>query len=191
MGPIAANANGFTGAFATWAVGNPDFSCRDDGSPTDCDFNPCNIPVLNAKGVDVRPAYYVMESLARIHTYFAGLREAFTVGAIGAALSKDQWAETFYIDKDDKSIVALREVLNVMTMIVGIVATLSGIGGIVGTSSSNSGTSVHHVHHGTFQIMIRPDLNISSPSSAGTVAGVSASVYNGAVGAVLPLVGQQ
>ena len=145
VGPIAANQFGFTGAFATWAIGNPDFSCRDDGSSSDCDFNPCNNVVLNSKGVDVRPTYYIMESLVGIHTYFTGLREAFTVSAIGAALSKDGWARTFYNDKDDKSVVALREIFNVMAMTVGIIACLTGIGGLVGMSAPGSGSSIQRI----------------------------------------------
>lgn len=132
---IAANVNGFAGAFATWAIGNPDFSCRDDGSSTDCDFNPCNIPVLNAKGVDVRPTYYIMESMTRLHNYFTGLREAFTVSSVGAALSKDGWAEMFYVDKDVINALSLREILNSIAMVVGILCALGGIGGLVSKST--------------------------------------------------------
>ena len=130
-----------------------------------------------------------MESLVRIHTYFTGLREAFTVSAIGAALSKDGWAETFYTDKDDKSVVALREVLNSLTMIVGIVSALSGLGGLVGTSAPSSGTNIPTP--GMFQRIIRTDLNVSLAASAGTIAAISASMYNGAAGAVTPTLGLQ
>ena len=132
---IAANAAGFTGAFASWAVGNPNFDCRDDGSKSDCDFNPCDIATLNSKGPEIREAYYVMESLNRIHTYFMGLREGFTVSAIASALSKDDWASTFYRDKDVKQVTALREVLNALAMVVGIGAAFAGLGGAAGKSS--------------------------------------------------------
>ncbi len=141
VGPIAANVYGFTGAFATWAIGNPDFSCRDDGSSGNCDFNPCSNLILNAKGDDVPQTYYIMESLVGIHTYFTGLREAFTVSAIGAALSKDNWAMTFSKDKDDKSVIALREILNVLATTVAMICVLSGLGGIIGTSAPGSGRS--------------------------------------------------
>ena len=173
-------------------MGNPDFSCRDDGSATDCDFNPCANPVLNSKGVDVRPAYYMMESLTRIHTYFQGLRESFTVSAIGAALSKDSWAETFYRDKDDKSVVALREVLNALSMIVGIVSALSGLGGIVGTSNGLSASAPSKItpFPGMSKRVYRPDLNFSS-IPVGTVVAVSATIYNGASGSISPTVGLQ
>ena len=168
-------------------MGNPDFSCRDDGSPDDCDFNPCAIPILNAKGDDVRPAYYIMESLVRIHTYFTGLREAFTVSAIGAALSKDGWAETFYTDKDDKSVIALREVFNSLTMIIGLVSALSGLGGLVGTSASSSDV---HTARSMSQRMTSPNVNVSW-ASVGTIAAVGATLYNGAAGSVTPTIGLQ
>lgn len=112
---ITANSYGFAGAFGNWAVGNPDFNCQDDGSDSDCDFNPCNIVTLNSNP-DIKEAYYVMESLNRLHTYFTGLSQAFTTSAIAAAMSKDAWALTFYKDKDVKSVTALREILDVLTV---------------------------------------------------------------------------
>ena len=48
-----------------------------------------------------------MEPLDRFHTYFTGLTQAFEVSAITTALSKDDWAETFYVNKDVKNIIAL------------------------------------------------------------------------------------
>ena len=128
-----------------------------------------------------------MESLTRIHGYFTGLRESFTVAAIGAALSKDDWAETFYTDKDDKSVVALREVLNSISMVVGLVSALSGLGGILGTSKSSSDVSTVC---GMSRRMTRPDMNISW-SSVGTLAAVGATLYNGAAGSVSPTLGLQ
>ncbi|KAL8652371.1 MAG: hypothetical protein Q9210_002717 [Variospora velana] len=95
---IAANSRGFAGAFGEWAIGNPDWSCRDDGSTDDCDFNACNNAVLNAKGNETRQAYCTMESINRLHTSFTGpLRSP-------RALSKDSWATTFYKDKDVKAV---------------------------------------------------------------------------------------
>ncbi|KAK4695350.1 hypothetical protein P7C71_g2392, partial [Lecanoromycetidae sp. Uapishka_2] len=124
---IVANSYGFAGAFGNYAIGNPDFNCQDDGSNSDCDFDPCNIVTLNSNP-DVRQAYYMMESLNRLHTYFTGLNQAFTTSAIAAALSKDSWAETFYKDKDVKSVTALREIFNVIVVIIGIGAALAGAG---------------------------------------------------------------
>lgn len=133
------SSSGFASAFGDWAVGNPDFNCQDDGSNSDCDFDPCGIATLNGNP-DVRQAYYVMESLNRLHTYFTGLGQAFTTSAIAAALSKDSWAETFYTDPDVKSVSVLREILNVLTVIVGIGAALAGLGaGVVGVIGSAAG----------------------------------------------------
>ena len=126
---IKANPDGFAGAFGAWAVGNPDFNCRDDGSTSDCDFNPCNIVTLNNKGNEIRQAYYVMESLNRLHSYFMGLRQAFTVSSINAALSKDSWATTFYRDKDDKSVTALKEVFAALSTVIGIGSAFAGLAG--------------------------------------------------------------
>ena len=129
---IKANADGFTGAFGSWAVGNPDFSCRDDGSTSDCDFNPCGIALLNNKGPLVRQTYYVMESINRLHSYFMGLRQSFSVSGIAAALSKDEWALTFYKDKDDVSATVLKEIFNVLTTVVGIAASFASLAGAGG-----------------------------------------------------------
>ena len=133
---IAANNYGFTGAFASYAIGNPDFSCRDDGSSSDCDFNPCDIATLNNLGTEIRPAYYVMESVNRFHAYFMAMREGFTVSAIASALSKDDWATTFYIDKDVKQVQALREVLTASQAIIGIGAAMASLAGPVGREAS-------------------------------------------------------
>ncbi|KAJ5579994.1 uncharacterized protein N7459_005979 [Penicillium hispanicum] len=121
------NTAGFAGAFGQWAMGNPDWSCRDDGSDSDCDLKLCDNRVLNDRGSDVRPAYYVLESVNRLHTYFTGVSEAFTTAALGAALSKDSWATTFYKDKDDKSVTTLKEVLNLAATVVGIGAAFAGV----------------------------------------------------------------
>ena len=175
---IAANPAGFTGSFANWAIGNPDFSCRDDGSSSDCDFNPCDIATLNNKGSEIREAYYVMESLSRIHTYFMGMREGFTVSAIGAALSKDNWAMTFYKDKDVKQVQALREVLNALTMIVGVGAAFAGLGPVIGKSYQEK----RHNYP--------PQIPLNS-SSVGVAASAGAALFAGALGSVSPLIGQQ
>lgn len=124
---IASNSKGFAGAFGEWAIGNPDWSCRDDGSSDDCDFDPCNNEILNAKGNETRQAYYTMESINRLHEYFTGLGQAFQTASIATALSKDSWATTFYKDKDVKSVTALKEVLNAATAVVGVAAAFAGL----------------------------------------------------------------
>ncbi|KAL8680669.1 MAG: hypothetical protein Q9186_003154 [Xanthomendoza sp. 1 TL-2023] len=126
---MSSNSKGFAGAFGQWAMGNPDWSCRDDGSSSVCDLNPCDDRVLNDKGVEIRQAYYTLEAVNRLHSYFVGLGQAFQVASIGAALSKDSWATTFYKDKDVKSVTVLREVLNAITSVIGIGAAFGGLAG--------------------------------------------------------------
>lgn len=126
---MQSNSKGFAGAFGSWAFGNPDWSCRDDGSDSSCDFNPCDDDQLNGKGPDLRQAYYTLESVNRLHSYFQGLGEAFQSASIAAALTKDSWATTFYKDKDVKSVTALKEALNAVTTVVGVGAAFAGLAG--------------------------------------------------------------
>ncbi|KAI4168770.1 MAG: hypothetical protein LQ343_006152 [Gyalolechia ehrenbergii] len=126
---IGSNSEGFAGAFGHWAFGNPNWSCRDDGSDSSCDFNPCDDNVLNSKGDDLRQAYYTLESVNRLHSYFQGLGEAFQSASIASALSKDSWATIFYKDKDVKSVTALKEVLNAASTVVGVAAAFGGLAG--------------------------------------------------------------
>ena len=124
---IASNSYGFAGAFRNWAIGNPDFNCQTDGSTSDGDFNPCDIVTMN-NNPDFQQVHYVMESLKRIHTYFTGLGQAFTTSATAAALAKDEWAETFYINKDDTAVTVLKESLNLLGTIMGLVGAFAGLG---------------------------------------------------------------
>ena len=110
-------------------MGDPDWSCRDEGSSSNCDINPCDARVLNDKGEFIRQTYYVLEAVQNLHEYFAGLGQAFEISAINAALSKDSWATTFYKDKDDKSVGPLKELLNGLQTIVGLGATAAILGG--------------------------------------------------------------
>ncbi len=126
---VTSNGAGFAGAFGQWAIGNPDWSCRDDGSSSDCDLDPCDNRVLNGLGNSTRQAYYVIESVNRLHSYFTGLGQSFEVSAIASALSKDSWATTFYRDKDDKSALVLKEVLNALNTVIGIGAAFAGLAG--------------------------------------------------------------
>lgn len=126
---ISQNSNGFAGAFGQWAIGNPDWSCRDDGSASSCDLDICDNNVINQRGGDIRPAYYVLEAVNRLHSYFTGISQSFEVSAIAAALSKEKWSETFYKPKNsDKTISTLREVLNAVTTVIGIGASFAGLG---------------------------------------------------------------
>ncbi|KAF2137405.1 uncharacterized protein K452DRAFT_329273 [Aplosporella prunicola CBS 121167] len=123
---VSSNPYGFAGAFGKWAIGNPDWSCRDDGSASSCDLDLCDNRVLNERGDDIRPTYYVLESINRLHSYFNGISQAFQVSAIASSLRKESWSKTFYQPKDDsKSIDALKTVLNGLTTVVGIGAAFA------------------------------------------------------------------
>ena len=123
---MSANSGGFAGAFGNWALGDPDWSCRDDGSDTNCDLKLCDNRVLNELD-DARQAYYVLESVNRLHSYFSGLSESFVTSGLDAALSKDNWAKTFYEKDDDEAALVLKEVLNGIATVVGMGAALAGL----------------------------------------------------------------
>jgi hypothetical protein len=61
---------------------------------------------------------------------------------LGAALSKDSWATTFYKDKDDKSVGALKNVLTLVTTIVGVGASFAGLGGAAAGAIAGAGNAL-------------------------------------------------
>lgn len=126
---MSSNSNGFAGAFGQWAIGNPDWSCRDDGSASSCDLDLCDNNVLNNRGDDIRNAYYVLEAVNRLHSYFTGISQAFETSAIAASLSKESWSLTFYESKDNTGTIStLKEVLTLSTTIIGVGAAFAGLG---------------------------------------------------------------
>ncbi|KAJ5170612.1 uncharacterized protein N7500_003395 [Penicillium coprophilum] len=139
---IAKKRGGFASAFGQWAMGDPDWTCLDVGSSSNCNLPLCDNRVLNSRGDDIRPAYYVLESINRLHGYFDGIGEAFTTTALGAAFSKDNWAETFYKDTEVKSVTALKEVLNVFVMIISIGAVFAGLGSVALGTTANVGAAL-------------------------------------------------
>ncbi|KAI9827292.1 MAG: hypothetical protein M1832_005430 [Thelocarpon impressellum] len=118
-------SGGFAPSFGTQYLGNPYWTCRDDGSPDSCSFDPCDEPVLRNAGPDLQPAYLTLRSVRNLHNYFQGLSQSFQVSAIFAALAKDDWAYTFYKDKNDVSKTVLKEVFNAITTIIGVVAAFA------------------------------------------------------------------
>jgi hypothetical protein len=148
------NAAGFAGEFGQWAMGNPDWSCRDDGSDSDCDLELCDNRVLNSRGSGLRQTYYVLEAVNRLHTYFTGIGEAFTTTALDAALSKDDWAETFYTDKDDKSVTALKEALSAVAAIIGIGASFAGLAGPITGALAGAGAAMMGGSAGAANIIV-------------------------------------
>ena len=172
---ITANEYGFAGAFGQWAQGDPDWSCRDDGSSSDCDFDPCDNRVLNDKGDQVREAYYVLEAVNKLHSYFTGLSQAFEVSSIFAALSKDEWAETFYKDKDDKSVTVLKEILNAVATVIGIGAAFAGLGGTAIAAAAGAAA----------------EGAAAAGAGASAGAGAASSLFGGGVSAAGAVIGQQ
>lgn len=166
---ISDNKAGFAGAFGQWAMGNPDWTCRDDGSDSDCDLSLCDNRVLNDRGDDIRATYYILESVNRLHTYFTGLGEAFTTAALGAALAKDSWATTFYKDKDDKSVTALREVLNAVTTIVGIGASFAGLAGPIAGALAGAGSAIAGGASGATSAVVGQQYVVLDSNDFGTI----------------------
>jgi hypothetical protein len=116
---------GFASMFGEMYLGNPDWSCRDDGSADDCAVNPCNQVVLNGAGEDLQPAYYVLESVSNLHSYFQGLSQSLQAAATDAALCNDNWAWTFYKDKNDVNKVDIKEIINIITTGVAVIAAFA------------------------------------------------------------------
>ena len=78
--------------WGAWAFGDPTWSCADDGSngcqmPDFCD----NSRVNELSDGDFRMAYYVTLALHKLRSYFAGLIEALSTGAIYSAFLKETW----------------------------------------------------------------------------------------------------
>ena len=126
---IRDNPAGFAGAFGMWALGNPDWSCRDDGSHRNCDFNPCRDMILEGNELELRQAYYVLEAVTRLHDYYTGVREAFTVSTNYAALGLNKWVTTFYKDKDVDAGIFLKEVFNGFGTVFGMIAAFGALEG--------------------------------------------------------------
>lgn len=133
------NPDGFSGALGLWALGNPDWNCRDDGSTTSCGLSDvCDNRVLNSKGdLQVQNTYYVLQSLTNLRAFFNGLQEAFETSAIATALVRDSWALDFYQDEkvtDDDAALVLKQVLTGIATVFGIVAAFAGAAGAAANS---------------------------------------------------------
>ena len=116
-------------------TGDPNFNCYDNAADSNCEVDPCNNPVLNAAASSMVPAYYVLESLTHLRQYYLALEKAFVNAGITAALTKDDWAYTYYVDKNDFSnteisilIIALTTVLNVLAAFAGPLGEAAAMG---------------------------------------------------------------
>ncbi|KAI9793774.1 MAG: hypothetical protein M1833_000666 [Piccolia ochrophora] len=123
--PQFGSRNGFAGTLGSTFLGNPDWTCLDDGSVDNCDLDPCNNPKLNAAGKDIQPAYYVLLSMRNLHSFFSNLKAAFSISGIFASLKKDEWAWTYYKDKDDVDMTAQNELFVGLMTVVGISAAFA------------------------------------------------------------------
>ena len=121
-----ATPGGFAATFGSQWLGNPDWTCRDDGSAGDCDLNPCGVTALNQAGTNMAPAYYVLESVNRLHSYFNGMGTALQDSAIAAALMKDDWTTTFYTYSGRIDLGILKDMLIVAGAIAGLAAAVLG-----------------------------------------------------------------
>ncbi|KAL8827105.1 MAG: hypothetical protein Q9191_003388 [Dirinaria sp. TL-2023a] len=126
---IKANHAGFAGAFGRWALEDPDWSCLDDGSDSNCDFSPCHDICVNGTEDDVRHAYYVLESVRRLHDYHTVVAEAFSVSVDYAALNLATWVQAFYKDQEVVPVPVEKEVFNALSTVLGIVAGVAALGG--------------------------------------------------------------
>jgi hypothetical protein len=136
---------GFAAVFGEQYLGNPDWTCRMDGSASNCDYNPCqDSGVLEQAGTSVEPAYYVIESINRFHAYFKGLSSALEVSGIFSALMTGSWVEKFWLSpkRGDPSmlrilavfIIALVAVASAALAIAAPIssAVLAGVAGVFG-----------------------------------------------------------
>ncbi|KAI9827477.1 MAG: hypothetical protein M1832_004827 [Thelocarpon impressellum] len=119
-------SGGFAAVFGAQHLGNPGWTCRDNGEDDTCDFNACNVPALNNQPkADMGSVYMILQSVSNLHGYFKGLGHALQNSAIGAALAKDDWADTFYDAKGVMNLAPLRNIMVVLNTLVGVAAAFA------------------------------------------------------------------
>ena len=116
---------GFAESFGYMYTGNPNYDCQDNGADDNCQVDPCGNAVLNSAGSSMQPAYYVLKSMTHLRQYFKALEEAFVNAGIQAALVKDNWAYTYYVDKNDFSSTELSILIIALTTVINIVAAFA------------------------------------------------------------------
>lgn len=122
-----ATQGGLVSTLGSQYLRQPDLACSMVSSSADCTFDPCSIRAPdNAVDSNVQAPYYVLESIRRVHSYFSGLAETMQSSAIGAALSEQSWAYTFYTDKDDKDMTMFKEIANALIVVVALAAAMAG-----------------------------------------------------------------
>ena len=125
------NQGGFVEDFwADWVPLSGQPTCKD--AEDDCTFNLCDINTTQAmqnnqdliSQPSVQQVYNVLESVTNLHDYFKLLSDSVVDAAAFAGLAKDNWAYTFYIDKNSFNAVFLKELLNALAVVISIVAVV-------------------------------------------------------------------
>ena len=137
-----ATQGGLVSTLGSQYLHQPDLACSMVSTSADCTFDPCSIRAPdNAVDSNVQAPYYVLESIRRLHSYFSGLAETMQSSAIGAALSEQYWAYTFYTDKDDKDMTMFKEIANALIVVVALAAAMAWAASVEATTAENVATS--------------------------------------------------
>ena len=133
------NAHGFAGAFGQYALGQPGWSCQNNGNDANCDIPVCNNPKINALGKSTEETYYVLQALNNLHGFFLGLEQSFNIAAVVAALDNDEIVNNFWHDENAWDPTVLKEILNAIATVLGV--AVAGLGAPA-LSSALEGTLV-------------------------------------------------
>ncbi|CAI7653247.1 unnamed protein product [Penicillium discolor] len=120
------NAHGFAGAFGQYALGQPGWSCQNNGNDANCDIPVCNNPKINALGKNTEETYYVLQALNNLHGFFLGLEQSFNIAAVVAALDNDEIVNNFWHDENAWDPTVLKEILNAIATVLGV--AVAGLG---------------------------------------------------------------
>ncbi|KAK4868241.1 hypothetical protein LT330_007439 [Penicillium expansum] len=117
---------GFAGAFGQYALGQPGWSCQNNGNDANCDIPVCNNPKINALGKSTEETYYVLQALNNLHGFFLGLEQSFNIAAVVSALDNDEIVNNFWHDENKWDPTALKEILNAIATVLGV--AVAGLG---------------------------------------------------------------
>ncbi|KAJ5164897.1 uncharacterized protein N7500_006727 [Penicillium coprophilum] len=116
------NPHGFAGAFGMYALGQPGWSCQNNGNDGDCDMPVCDNAKLNSLGNNTEQAYYVLQALNNLHGFFLGLDQSFDIPSVVTALTTDNIVGNFWFDENNWNPMILKQLLNLLSALVAIVA---------------------------------------------------------------------
>ncbi|KXG50192.1 uncharacterized protein PGRI_061590 [Penicillium griseofulvum] len=118
----ASNPHGFAGAFGQYALGQPGWSCQNNGNDGNCDIPICDNTKLNSLGNNTEEAYYVLQALNNIHGFFVGLEQSFNIPAVVAAMENDEIVNNFWYDENNWDGTLLKQLLNILSTVVAFIA---------------------------------------------------------------------